>query len=79
MPPKLREFFNFVGAQPSSKLQQMLSFYAFAGKLNNFPGCVAERIHFFVASPHYFPDNIPISAYRSLRARVNDPFWHLVL
>jgi hypothetical protein len=42
----LHEFFNFVSKQPRLKRQQMLPFYAFAGKLNNFQERVAEGIHF---------------------------------
>jgi hypothetical protein len=42
----LHEFFNFVTEQPSLKLQQMLSFYAFVGQLKNLSAGVAGRIHF---------------------------------
>jgi hypothetical protein len=43
----LHEFFNFVTQQPRLKLQQMLTFYAFAGQLKNLSAGVARRIHFW--------------------------------
>jgi len=39
------EFFNVATEQPSLKRRQMLSFYAFVGKLCTFLKGVAARLH----------------------------------
>jgi hypothetical protein len=42
----LHEFFNLATQEPSLKHQQMLTFYAFAGKLKSFHDSVARGLHF---------------------------------
>ncbi|HEX4408755.1 MAG TPA: hypothetical protein VH206_08285 [Xanthobacteraceae bacterium] len=43
--------FNFLSFQPRLKRKQMLTFWAFAGKLLNFQKRVAAMLHFLAASP----------------------------